>query len=285
MRRFLTVLLDLFVLLVMVWLADSASGQTAAQKKFEALQQQATSDSPDARKEAAKGLAEFGWVVVMPILEKLLDDPDPAVQREALMAMRDPIKKSGLMPLPAERGGPKSPYWDGTLFQQKIGSGMDALTTRLKKLAERDDPAVRAAVEEILHRLEIRMAATSLKLRSGHGEAREADPSKKVKVEKDDLRDAKGQTIAHLTRAHESVSCWTFSADARLVAVGIRFDSGNGRDGGGTVKGGLRLYEAQTGEQLGGAGGYFGPITHVAFAPDGKALLYEMSDIKEIGGK
>lgn len=288
MRPSVTTLVTLLVLFLVAWGGNSASGQSDAQKRFQALEQQATADSPDARKEAAKGLAEFGWVVTVPILQKLLDDPDAAVQREALLALRGPIKKSGLLPLPSERVGPKSPYWDGTTFQNKIGNGMEALTARVKKLGEQDDAEVRAAAKEILQCLEIRAAAASLKLRLGRGEARTAAPSNKLKVEKGELLDARGQALAHMAGRHESVSCWTFSADGRLLAVGFRFDSAAGQSekgGGGTVKGALRLYDAQTGEPLGGAGGYFGPITHVAFDKDGKALLYETTEIKEISGK
>ena len=222
----------------------------------------------------------------MPILQKLLDDGDAGVQREAVLTMRA-VKKCGLLPLPRERVSPKGPYWDGLMFQDKVGKRIEALTGRVKELAKQDDADIRAAAKEILHRLDVVSVATTLKLKAGRGDAQEADWAKRVKVEKGELIDARDQTLAQLTRPHESVSCWTFTSDGRLLVVGIRFDSAAGKSkaSGGTVKGALRVYDTETGESLGAAGGYFGPVTHVAFDKDGKTLLCETGDIKEIGGK
>jgi len=48
---------------------------------------------------------------------------------------------------------------------------------------------------------------------------------------------------------------------------------------------GYRLYEASTGQPLCKAGGYFGPVVHLAFATDGKTLWYETNNIKALSGK
>jgi hypothetical protein len=295
MKPFITSFPLMFVAWVVPGVAlapDPAAGQ-APGKQLAEWQRQASAESAAARREAAQALAKFPDRA-LPTLLKLLQDPDAGVRLAATQAVRtvvagvEPLtvygpEDPGLVLVP--RSGTDDPAWTGGHYNKILSGHAEELKTRLKKLRA-DEPRIRAVAEQTLHRLDVRLAAVALTLKAGRGKPVAAHPQGKAKVEAGGLTDAKGKRLAKLTRrSDESVSCWAFKPDGRLLAVGISYDSTGGGKNDGTIRGYLRVYDPATGELLGDAGGVFGPITHVAFSEDGKVLLYQTGQYKAIGGK
>jgi len=278
-------------------IVPTAPADEEARKQLDRWERQALAESPAARREAAQELARFPERA-LPTLIKLLQDQDAGVRLAAVKAVRAVV--SGMAPL-TEYGpaGPglvlvpvsvqSRPAWTGEFYLKLVGRHARELKTRLKKLTK-DRPAIRAAAEQTLHRLDVRLAAVRVRLRSGGGKPMKDHPDAKVEVVAGELRDPEGnKRLAELSRGNQFASCWTFSPDGRLLAVGIDDDGSRGNDPGSkddyTIRGYLRVYDAATGERLGDAGGTFGPVTHVAFSKDAKTLFYQTGAYQEVGGK
>jgi hypothetical protein len=131
-------------------------------------------------------------------------------------------------------------------------------------------------------------AASGVTFKQGKGDPRTSHPDGKTQVERDWLKDSTGQARAKLTRGPcETVACFSFSADGKLLAVGIRYDSFTGsRSGNGTIRGYVRVYDTGTGDLVKDSGpGTIGPVEHVAFSREGDVVLYQTGKYEEHGGK
>src|SRR6266540_3294576 len=258
-----------------IWgiLATSPSRADESDEAFEKWQRQATADSAASRREAAKQLAEFPDRAV-PALVKLLGDKDAGVRLAAAEAVRTVFSREVEEGRQAGRG----PQWSGAWFLKSLGGQLGELTTRLKKL-QTDEANIRPVAEQALRKLKVRVAAARVTLRAGAGTPEKTHLKRKVKVEGGELKDARGKTLARLSKdSLEFIECWSFSPDGRLLAVGIRLDGSKDCPKDYTIRGYLRLYDTATGDRLGEAGGLYGVVTHVAFDDEGKAVLYRLGE-------
>jgi hypothetical protein len=274
-----------------------AAGGLSADKEprpLAELQRPAQSEQASQRRQAAWELRKHG-PKAMPALLRLLEDRDAGVRLGALEAVKEissglPYlsiygdETIGLVLLPLDDDH-LQPRWDNDFYAKLLGGKAEAVRARLEKLEQDPDARVRALARGVLRRMKVRLAAAEVKLKQGWGKALRQDPTGQSKVAGKELQDASGKRLARLsTHRWEALASWSFSADGRLLAVGISFDSRPGDDKDYTIRGYLRLYDAQSGELLGYPGGLFGPVTHLAFSRDGKTLLYQTGKYKEVGG-
>jgi len=128
-------------------------------------------------------------------------------------------------------------------------------------------------------------AAAALVMKEGKGKPLTVHPDGQTKVQVDRLKGPGGKELAKLTKGScETVACYSFSRDGRLLAVGIRYDSVRGNEDG-TIRGYLRVYDATTGALLRDSGApVIGPVRHVAFSEKGDGLLYQTGKYEEVGG-
>jgi hypothetical protein len=135
----------------------------------------------------------------------------------------------------------------------------------------------------------------SLLLATGSGKAVGKPITKQLegrtKVVDNRLVNNSGDELAQLTKKYESVNCFAFSPDGKMLAVGIRYDSTiSNKSKDGTISGYVRIYDALTGALLrerreGGPKGLIGPVEQIAFSDDGNEVLFEIGKYQEIGGK
>ena len=125
----------------------------------------------------------------------------------------------------------------------------------------------------------------ALVLKEGKGKPLTVHPDGQTKVQVDRLKGPGGKELAKLTKGScETVACYSFSRDGRLLVVGIRYDSVRGNKDG-TIRGYLRVYDATTGALLRDSGDpVIGPVQHVAFSEKGDVLLYLTGKYEEVGG-
>jgi hypothetical protein len=132
-----------------------------------------------------------------------------------------------------------------------------------------------------------RKGAYALGMKEGKGKPLTVHPDGQTKVQVDRLKGPGGKELAKLTNGPcETVGCYSFSRDGRLLAVGIRYDSVRGNKGGdGTIRGYLRVYDATTGALRWDSGAReIGPVEHVAFSEKGDVILYQAGKYQEVGG-
>lgn len=126
-----------------------------------------------------------------------------------------------------------------------------------------------------------------LVMRQGNGTPLTIHPKdKKIHIKDDRLFGAGGNLLAVLVRQRsEAVSCYAFSPDGRLLAVGICYDSiQKNKDG--TLRGYVRLYEVSSGRLLWDSGApVIGPVEHISFSKEGDAILYRSGRVVFEGGK
>jgi len=148
--------------------------------------------------------------------------------------------------------------------------------------------AVLAGGNSLVRSQEPKKAAEVVVFKKGKGEPRTTHPDRRTKVDGDRLKGPGGKELAKLTKGpSETVACFSFSRDGRLLAVGIRYDSvkeNKGKDG--TIRGYLRVYDARTGALLQNSGaGIIGPVEHIAFSERGDVVFYQTGKYEEHGGK
>ena len=132
---------------------------------------------------------------------------------------------------------------------------------------------------------EPQQAANALVWKKGKGKPVTVHPDGQTKVQVDRLNGPGGKELGKLTKgACETVACYSFSRDGKLLAVGIRYDSVRGGEDG-TIRGYLRVYDATTGALLRDSGPpVMGPVQHVAFSEKGDVLFYQTGKYEEVGG-
>jgi hypothetical protein len=263
-------------------------------RPFAEVEKEAGAKSPAVRRNAAHALVEFPKQA-LPVLIKLLQDKDAGVRRAAVRTVKMIVSESSPLTVygPAESGlvlvpddnRRRGPAWSGAGYLKAEKPHAKKLIAQLKRLLK-DEPKIRGRGKETLDKFTVRLTAAAVVLKNGRGKPLLKHPKGKARVKDWELQDAKGKRLANLNPKGflGDISCWAFSLDGRLLAVGYNHDDSKDCSRDYTIRGWLRVYDTATGDWLGDAGSLFGPIKHLAFSKGGKTLLYQAGEYKEKGG-